>query len=71
MMVRRQKSSATSLFDQRKAIGPSKRNPQQGVEMVGQPGSEPNVHAVDGDEFASLTSVGTPSKPPSEPLDIV
>ena len=66
-MVRRQKISNTTLFDQRKARGASKHIngsiEHQSVEMVHLQESEPNTHAIEGDESAPLTLIGTPSKP--------
>lgn len=66
-MVRLQKTRNTTLFDQRKARGTRKHNngsiEHQSLEMARLQGLEPNMHAVEGDEFAPLTSIGTPSKP--------
>ena len=72
-MVRRQKRSTTTLFDQRKAnIGAIRRNASltdsEDLEMVDQQDSGPNEDAIEGDEFASLT-IGTPSK--SKTINVV
>jgi len=72
-MVRRQKRSTTTLFDQRKAnIGAIRRNASltdsEDLEMVDQQDSGPNEGAIEGDEFAPLT-IGTPSK--SKTINVV
>ena len=72
-MVRLQKRSTTTLFDQRKAnIGAIRRNASltdsEDLEMVDQQDSGPNEGAIEGDEFAPLT-IGTPSK--SKTINVV